>query len=147
MDRPQKNRTIIIISLLTIAIGIVWLAGLLLNSPGLANLVIGYMAMRFNTALCFILFGGALLFSQYQTQKYTHPGFIIAALLGTIIAFLTIYQDIFHVDIGIDQLFVTDKTPVSFHSPFPGRMASTASAGFFILGAGLLLLINKGRAF
>ncbi len=146
MDSPQKNSTIIIISLLTIVTGIVVMAGWLLNSPGLANMVIGYIAMRFNTGLCFILFGSALLFSQYQPPKYTNPGFLIAALLGTAIAFLTIYQDIFHVNIGIDQLFVTDKTPVSPYSPFPGRMATTSSVCFFLLGAGLLLLINKKRA-
>jgi PAS domain S-box-containing protein len=147
MDRPQKNSTIIIISLLTIAMGIAVLAGWLLNSPALANMVIGYISMRFNTALCFILFSSALLFSQYQAKKYTSPGFIIAALLGTVIAFLTIYQNIFHISTGIDQLFVTDKTPVSFYFPFPGRMASTASFGFFLLGLGLSLLINKGRMF
>ena len=147
MDRPQKNRTIIIISLLTIAIGIVVLAGWLFNDPALANLVIGYIAMRFNAALCFILFGSALLFSQYQTKKYTNPGFIITALSVTVIAFLTIYQDIFHVSIGIDQLLVTDKTPASFYIPFPGRMAFTSSASFFLLGLGLLLLINKPRIF
>jgi PAS domain S-box-containing protein len=147
MDSPQKNSTIIIISLLTIVTGIVVLAGWLLNSPGLANMVIGYIAMRFNTGLCFVLFGSALLFSQYQTKKYSNPGFLIATLLGTAIAFLTIYQDIFHVNIGIDQLFVTDKTPVSSYSPFPGRMATTSSACFFLLGIGLLLLINKGRVF
>lgn len=147
MDRPQKNSTIIIISLLTIATGIVVLAGWLFNNPVLANLVIGYIAMRFNAALCFILFSCALLFSQYQTKKYTNPGFIIATLSGTAIAFLTIYQDIFHVNIGIDQLFVTDRTPVSFYSPFPGRMAFTSSACFLLFGTGLLLLINKPKTF
>jgi len=147
MDSPQKNSTIIIISLLTIVTGIVVMAGWLLNSPGLANMVIGYIAMRFNTGLCFVLFGSALLFSQYQTKKYSNIGFIVTALLATVISFLTIYQDIFHVNIGIDQLFVTDKTPVSPYSPFPGRMATTSSVCFFLLGAGLLLLINKKRAF
>lgn len=147
MDRPQKNSTIIIISLLTIATGIVVLAGWLFNNPVLANMAINYIAMRFNAALCFILFSCALLFSQYQTKKYTNPGFIITTLSGTVIAFLTIYQDIFHVSIGIDQLLVTDITPVSFYSPFPGRMAFTSSAGFLLLGLGLLLLIYKPRIF
>ena len=147
MDRPQQNRAIVTISLIIVAFGIVVMAGWVLNSPRLASIVIDYIAMRFNTGLCFTLFGGALLFSQYQTIKYANPGFIITVLLATVIAFFTIYQDLFHTDFGIDQFFVTDKTPVSFYIPHPGRMASTTSAGFSLLGSGFLLLINKNKAF
>jgi len=147
MDRPQQNRAIVTISLIIVAFGIFVMAGWVLNSPRLASIVIGYIAMRFNTGLCFTLFGGALLFSQYQTIKYANPGFIITVLLATVIAFFTIYQDLFHTDFGIDQFFVTDKTPVSFYIPHPGRMASTTSAGFSLLGSGFLLLINKNKAF
>lgn len=147
MDRPQKNRTIITISLLTIILGLVIMGGWLFHIPSLASILAGHVAMRFNAALCFSLFGGAVLSSQYHIKKYNNPAFISLTLLGTIIAIATIYQDIFHVSTGIDQLFVNDNSLPSSGIPFPGRMAFNASASFCLLGIGLLMLFNNKPLF
>jgi len=143
----QRNRTVIIISLITIVFGIVVMTGWICHIPSLENIVTGHIATRFNAALCFFLFGSALLLSQYHSKKYNHFGFVILSLLGTLIGLLTIYQELFHVNIGIDQLFVIDKTGPSVAIPFAGRMAFTASFNFSLLGLGLLLLINKRKPF
>ena len=119
--------------------------GWIFNIPVMASIWPGFIAMRFNAALCFILFGGALLFSQYQTNNYKTPAFFTLSLAATVVAFTTIYQDIFHVNIGIDQLFVFDKTVASSLIPFPGRMAFNASTNFCLLGIGFLALNSKGR--
>lgn len=145
MNRPQRNRTIIIISLLTIAVSVVMMVIWLLNKPPLTAALLNNAGTRFNAALCFFLLSGAILLSQYQPKRYHHPGFIILTLLAVCISFTTIYQDLFNVNTGIDQLFVTDPSAPSAYIPFPGRMAFNSALSFCLLGAGLLMLIFNNR--
>jgi two-component system, sporulation sensor kinase E len=147
MDNPQKNRTIIIISLITIVTGITVMMGWIFNIPALQSIAPGFIAMKFNPALCFVLFGGALLFTPYKTQKYGALAFFILSLTGTLIGLVTLSQDLFNYNAGIDQLFINDKTPISSVFPFQGRMAFNASVNFFLLGLGFLALSGKNRLF
>jgi len=144
MELPKKNRTIIIISLLIVVIAIVIMVGWLCNIPAFKNVIPGYIAMRFNAALCFALLGGALLSLQYET-RYRSLLFFTLSALATFIGFITIYQDIFHVNIGIDQLFVQDKI-TSAGIPYPGRMAFNASVNFCLLGLGFLMIGQKNQS-
>ncbi len=147
MDNAQKNRKIITISLLTIAAGATVMLGWILNIPALQCIVPGFVAMRFNAALCFVLFGSALLITQYQSIKYNMLFFIALSSIGTLIGSITLLQDLLHFNSGLDQLFVTDKTAPSYQIPFPGRMAFNASINFCFLGLGFLSLIFKKRVF
>ncbi len=147
MDRQRKNRTLIIISLVTILAGLTVMIGWLLNIPAFQRIVPGFEAMRFNTALCFVLFAVALLLTQYQSSRYTRAIYFILSLLGTIIGLITVAQDLFHFTSGLDQLFVTDKTIPSYSIPFPGHMAFNASINFFFLGLGFLMLQFGKRPF
>jgi len=121
--------------------------GWVFNTPAFQRIVPGFEAMRFNAALCFVLFGGALLVTQYQTLRYARAIYFILSLAGTIIGLITVAQDLFHFTSGLDQLFVTDKTIPSYGIPFPGRMAFNASINFVFLGLGFLLLIFRKRLF
>ena len=146
MDHPQKNRTVITISLITIVAGITIILGWVLNIHILQSIVPGFEPMRFNTALCFVLFGSALLLTQYQTNKYG-IAFFILSLLGTLIGFITLAQNLFHFNAGIDQLFVKDWVKPSDSYSYPGRMAFNAAASFLFLGLGFLSLAIKNRIF
>jgi two-component system, sporulation sensor kinase E len=145
MYHLQKNRTIITISLLTIVAGITVMVGWVFNIPVLQSIIPGFEGMRFNAALCFVLFGNALLITQYKTVPYNIFLVFILSVLGFIIGFLTLSQDLFHYYSGLDQLFVTDKTIPSYYFPFPGRMAFNASVNFVFLGLGFLTLVFKKR--
>jgi len=145
MDSPQKNRAIILISLFTIITGFVVIAGWTFNIHVLQSIVPGFEAMRFNTALCFVLFGSAVLLTQYQTRKYNNLPFFILSLLGTLIGLITLCENLFHFNAGLDQLFVRDWVIPSRNYPFPGRMAFNAALNFVLLGLGFLLLIIKNR--
>jgi two-component system, sporulation sensor kinase E len=147
MALQQKNRAIIIISLLTIAAGITVMAGWIINIPVLQSIVPGFIGMRFNAALCFVLFGSALLLTQFQNGGYNTLPFFILSLLGTLIGLITFSQELFHVNTGIDQLFIFDKTVPSYSFPFPGRMAFNASINFLFLGLGFLGLTVNNRSF
>src|ERR1700733_7691190 len=145
MADPQKNKIIISTSFIAIAAGAVVMAGWLFNLPALESILPGIEAMRFNAALCFVLFGIALLLTQFKPGAFNNTTFLMLATAGTAIGLITLLQDLFHFNTGLDQLFVTDKTPVSYGIPFPGRMAFNASFSFFALGAGLLTIKIKRR--
>src|SRR5260370_13793671 len=102
MDQPQKNRTIIIISLLTIVASIAVMIGWIFNIPDFKSILPGFNNMKVNSALCFILFGGALLFTQYQTKKYNNFPFFILSLLSALVGLVTLLQNLFHFNAGID---------------------------------------------
>lgn len=147
MHYSRRKRTIIIISLLTIVAGITVMMGWILNIPALQSIIPGFEGMRFNAALCFALFSSALLITQYQTKKYYNLLFFILSFLGFLIGLITLSQDLFDYNSGLDQLFVTDKTIPSYSFPFPGRMAFNASVNFLFLGLGFLTLAFKKRIF
>src|ERR1700744_4907367 len=137
MDYPQKNRTVIIISLITIAAGLTIILGWILNIHILQSIVPAFEPMRFNTALCFVLLGSALLLTQYKKWKYG-ISFFMLSLLGTVIGLVTLAQNLFHFNAGIDQLFVQDWVKPSSNYSYPGRMAFNAAASFLFLGMGFL---------
>ncbi|MDB5090326.1 MAG: domain S-box protein, partial [Mucilaginibacter sp.] len=147
MYKSSKNITIIVIAWLTIVAGITVMAGWVLNIPILQSVIPGFIAMKFNPALCFVLFGSALLFTQYKELKFSTPFFFILSGFGTLIGIITLCQELLHLNTGIDQLFITDKTPVSANFPMPGRMAFNSSISFMLLGFGFLALSAKSRLF
>ncbi|MGZ3750056.1 MAG: PAS domain S-box protein, partial [Mucilaginibacter sp.] len=102
--------------------------------------------MRFNTALCFVLLGGALLTTQYKTHYYPSLFYILSSLV-IFIALVTFSQNLFHFSAGLDQLFVKDGRPLDPIYPFPGRMSVNSSICFLLLGIGLLILTAKRRVF
>jgi len=147
MDHPQKNRTIILLSLFTIAVSLVVMAGWILDIPVLKSILPGFNNMKFNSAFCFVLFGGALLLTQYQTRKYNNLPFIILSLLSALFGLVTLIENLFHFDTGLDQLFIKDNTKLPSYYPFPGRMAFASAVDTFLLGAGLLMLVFQKKVF
>jgi len=132
----QKNKTITIIGLLGIVTGIVVIIGWLFNLPGFETIYPHYVSMRFNTALCFILLGATLIITQVESNKYNKLIFLVLSITLSIFGALSLSQDIFHFNSGIDQLFVTDRLAIVEKYPFPGRMATNVSFCFALCGFG-----------
>jgi two-component system, sporulation sensor kinase E len=99
---------------------------------------------KFNAALCFFLFSGALLLFQYRLPKYNTLLFFVLSILGTTIGLITLFQFIFHFNTGLDQLFATDSVTLAPLSP--GRMAYNSAINFSLLGIGMLGLTANKRA-
>jgi two-component system, sporulation sensor kinase E len=125
--------------------GIVVMIGWAFNVPGIENLYPKYVSMRFNTALCFGFIGGALLLTQYRDKKYNNILFTALYALTTLFAGLTLAQNIFNFNAGIDQLFVADNLAVAEKYKFPGRMADNVSLCFVLFGLALLCFSLKNR--
>lgn len=143
----QKNRTITVISCITIATGIVVILGWLLNIPVLQQVVPGFVNMVFNTALCFVLFGSALLSTRYSRSESQNIAFLFFSSAGTLIGLITLLQLLFHFNTGLDELFVKDPEKISPTHLFHGRMAFNSAICFTIFGFGLLMLSAQKRTF
>jgi len=146
MADAQRSRTIVLISLVTIAASLVAMAGWIFNIPGLQTVFTAFEAMKFNTALCFVLLGSALLTTQYSSHKYSLFFYILSSLV-TLIALVTFFQNLFHFNTGLDQLFVKDGGLLDKTYPFPGRMSDISDACFLLMGIGFLILTVKRPVF
>ena len=144
MQIPQKNKIITWVSLAILVASCIIMFGWIFKIHTLESLLPG-TPMRFNAALCFALFSGALLSVQLHPKNYRSAIFLLLALSVTIIGLLTLAEDIFHNNLGIDQLFTNDPTPISANFPHPGRMAFNASLDFCLLGLGLLSFSINSR--
>lgn len=147
MAESQRSRTIVLISLITIAASLVVMVGWIFNVPVLQQIIPGFVAMVFNTALCFVLFGAALLLTQYGTGTFKNLAFFILSLAGTLIGLVTLLQFLFHFNTGLDELFVTDREKLSAAHLYAGRMAFNASVNVSLFGLGLLMLRASKKTF
>ena len=134
MHSFQKSRANAIISLLAIITGVSVIVGWAFNLPGLETIFPKYDSMKFNTAVCFILLGSALFTTQLQGKKNYKPLFFALSALAALIGALSLSQDIFHYNSGMDQLFIIDKDAIAEKYPYPGRMAANVSACFLLFG-------------
>ncbi|MBS1529667.1 MAG: PAS domain S-box protein, partial [Bacteroidetes bacterium] len=145
MFGPSNYRTIVSISLFTVIIGVTVIAGCVLNVPVLRQVVPGFVEMVFNMALCFVLFGVALLTTQYRSGKYRPGIYFILSGIGTGFGVVTLLEFLFHFNAGIDQLFVRDMQKISADHLYAGRMAYNSAICLTLLGAGFLLITSKRR--
>lgn len=143
MPGSQKNRTITVISGLSAAAGIIVMLGWIFNILVLKQIVPGFVNMVFNTALCFVLFGSALLIAQYKGWKYQLTVFLLLSVTGTLIGLITLLQFTFHFNTGLDELFVKDTEKTSPAHLFAGRMAFNSAVCNTLFGFGLLMLVFK----
>lgn len=96
--------------------------------------------MKFNTALGFFFSGICLLTSSKKNRLnniFRKSGAIIVFLIG----FLTIIQNIFSINLHIDNLFVYD----AYSASFPGRMADATATLFILLGINFCGMSFKNR--
>jgi len=142
---PQKSKAVTIISLLSIVIGIVVIIGWAFNLPGLQTIFPQYVSMEFNAALLFILLGATLLLTQFPAKKYNTLFIIVLSSLVALAGILSLSQDIFHFNAGIDHLFITDMDAIADKYPFPGRMAGNVSACFALFGLAFLGFNTKNN--
>jgi len=121
-------------------LGAAVLAGWLAGIPWLVRVTPDTSAMAANTALSFVFCGlAALILAGEQrspTLRRTARGLAMAAL---VIGLLSIFQYLFDVNLGIDEILVTDRARLVLTAS-PGRMAALTAFMFCLTGAALWLL-------
>ncbi len=119
-------------ALAVMALGLAVMAGWLLGIEPLTRVVPQFATMKFNTALGFLLAGGALLFRETPAVRLGFAGAV--GLLGA----LTLGQDLAGTDFGIDQLVIRDAELVAGQPP--GRMSPATALCFLFSSVALGLL-------
>lgn len=137
-----------ITSMLAIAFGVVVLAGWAFHVELLKTFIHGQVAVKANTAVCFMLLGTALLLFLKAGPKNPALVHSLSGALATLAAFIGLLSFLefwYGLDLGIDQLLFTagpEDLPGSIRI---GLMSPLSAASFFLLGTALVLINKKAR--
>jgi PAS domain S-box-containing protein len=129
-------------SLVTFGVGLMVMVGWFFGIPALKSFLPGVPAMRFNTALSFLLAGSSLWLLQNEEASHAKKR-IGRALAGLVllICLLTLSEYLFGWNLGIDELFARDlDSPPDL---FPGRMSPIAILCAGLSSGGLLMLGSR----
>ena len=128
------------LALATFLIGAIVLAGWIFGIEDLKTIVPGYVSMKGNTAICFMLCGAALLIGYLSRPRaWKKICVYILSSLVILIAGVTVLEYITGLSIGLDELFFRDS-PTSFGTTQPGRMAPHTATAFLFYAAALIAL-------
>ena len=142
----KRSKTVVLLSLLIMAasavVMIVWIFGI----PIRQTVFFHFLGVKFNTSLCLFLLSSTILLTQYSVSKYQRPILTVLPFISTLIALLALLENVFNLNLGIDELFVRETVIYNKLYALPGRMAFTASVNLLLLGLGLLFLqVNSRR--
>jgi signal transduction histidine kinase len=131
------ERFMLFIGVACILAGATALSGWYTHNTHLFHLFIGDVPIRYNSALCYLSLGIALvaLDRSYQITSY------VAGCFVTLIGGLTVLQYIFNVNLGIDEMFF--KSYYSINTSSSGRMSPHAATSYFSSGLAILFLSKK----
>jgi PAS domain S-box-containing protein len=129
----------------SIIAGLLAVTGLVFRIPALQNIVPGLPAIRFNAALCFILVGNLLLLASGKPGMRRGGLFIALSVILLLIATITLSQNIFNYNAGIDELLFRDRSGLGTSKAFPGQMSPATSLSFLFLGVSFLLTISTSK--
>lgn len=142
VSQKTSRITFFSIGAVLLLLGILVMLGWWLKIAPLVQLVPGFAAMVFNTALCFTLLGTALMLAGLSPVRHERAQLLLGGLT-VVIAALALSQDLFGIDLGIDRLFNADW----LHDEYQHRTRMAPNTALaFILGGATLILIHRGRA-
>src|SRR5260221_3410909 len=104
-------------AILVIGIGSLVILRWVLDISPLKGVLPDLVTMKFNTALCFILSGVALVRLRAGPPRLV----LVFSTVVAIIGLLTLIEYLFRWNLGIDQWLVRDIA--STQNPYPGRMS------------------------
>ena len=126
-------------------IGVFALMGWIFNIVMLKSVLPGYVTMKANAALCFILTGLSLyLTANGDKNNKTRLAADVCAILAAVIGFITLSEYLFGWNLGIDELVFKEPQGAAGTSHL-GRMSPMTAFNFLALGVSLLLLDGSWR--
>jgi signal transduction histidine kinase/CheY-like chemotaxis protein len=129
---------------LTVLIALVVLTGWAFNIGILETILPGYVNMKVNTSLCFLLCGSSLLLGHLsRPRKWKRTWSMVLASGAAVIAGLTLVEFMTGLSIGLDEMLFRDE-PIAPGTIHPGRMAPNAAFDFLLYSASLFCL-SRGR--
>lgn len=126
-----------------VVVGCVALVGWALDIAVLKSILPGWVSMKPNAALAFVLIGIAMLLPSLLpatlNPKLSHLLSLLARLCGLLaglIGLLTLSEYVFGWNLGIDQ-WLFREAPGAVGTSYPGRMAPDTALCFLMLAVGL----------
>lgn len=139
---PWLRRWVGAAGVASFALGIFVIVGWHTKTYPLIQVIPGFTAMAYNTALCFSLCGAGLALLSAGWTRLAGALGAFPALLGL----LTAVQQFGNRDLGLDRLF--HRPSIAFAAEGHGLMAASTAVCFFLVGGSLVLLgILKGFRF
>ena len=126
-------------ALLVAALGLLVLFGWALDVAMIKSLLPGMVAMKANTALCFLLAGCALFLLLQATAPGRQQLAQALALAAAAIGLATLGEHVFGWQLGIDQ-WLFEERPGAIHTNSLGRMSVYTASGFAAGGLALAAL-------
>ena len=124
-------------AVLLMLLGSLVLLGWLWDVGLFTTILPGRITMKPNTAIGFLFLGLALfLLTQSKKSRRSQLWCAASATLVSLVGLLTLFEYVFHANLGIDQILFKDLVQLSY----PGRMAHITAFNFFIAGLSVLLL-------
>ncbi len=134
-------------AVLVTVLGGVVLTGWAFHIPRLKVIIAGQVAIKANTAACFILIGLALwlVVEEKERGRFQRGASRFLALTAGLIGLLSFLEVWYGWNLGIDQLLFTAGAEDIPGSVRPGLMSGITAADFFLLGIMITLLDVRGR--
>src|SRR5260221_2971389 len=129
-----------IVAIAVIGVGGLVALGWIFNSDLLKGVVPGFATMQFDTALCFLLSGVALLLIRSGSPK-------LVMVLGTVVAFLSLLcltEHFFGWNLGIDHWFEHEALEAAETSA-SGQMSIVTALNFLLVRSSLVLTAGSRR--
>jgi PAS domain S-box-containing protein len=137
MYRRQLARPSAVLAMIAAVLGVVVMAGWLTQDAGLVTVYPGLPSMGFNTALCFILFGFALLMATLEANR-SRAVLLVPAFLVVVISGLRLSEILTGLPSGWGQLLLSLFVPRTFIDLVGGGMGPNTSLSFLIGGCALV---------
>jgi diguanylate cyclase (GGDEF)-like protein len=139
VDNRTRNNTLVgpALGLLVALLGLTTTSGWLLQVPAMVQLRQGLLPMVFNTGLCFLLTGTALVLAHWHCRQAVLLRTLISAILvglcGLTLAEHVLDRSLFGIDLaGVHAWYDYGNTR-------PGRMAPNTALGFIVAGSALFI--------
>ena len=145
------NKLASLAALVTVVVGIMVLVGWASDIAVLKSILPGWVAMKANTAVCFILIGVALLLATCSSAILNSQLSIffsrfarLCGLLAGLIGLLSLGEYVFGWNPGIDQ-WLFYEPPGAVGTSDPGRMAPETALCFVLLSMALWFLSSSRK--
>ena len=123
--------------------GIMVLTGWILDFPFLKSLHPDYISMKANTAISFILLGGALLIARNGRFSLFKKIIVISAIsIVLFVSIISVFEYLFSWNSGIDELLFKD-IPANGVTIYPGRPAFNTCICFILIAISLIFSTVK----
>jgi two-component system sensor kinase FixL len=143
LHRPPA--VVLIAGLLSGIVGIAVLVGWAFDLQPMKSVWPGFVSMKVNTGLAFLLCGVSLTAWTTPSRRATSTAMVRGAALGAmLIGGASLLEYLFDCNFGIDEFFVADHDPLR-NPLFPGRPAFWTAANFLLLGLALLLVPSNKK--